>query len=98
MRSISKIIVKRISDSEFSYARQDTLVESLHVLDTRETLPILDALEMLSRSSSNSVSLSRDRPFCYFYARKNGDDFDITLRMEDREIDFKIPKRDILTV
>jgi len=98
MQSISKVTIKKDAISEVSFARRDTLAESLQTLDVKEGLPIVDALKMLSRSDVDSVSMSRDKPFCYFYARKSGDDFDIILRKEDHEIDFKIPMKELLSV
>jgi hypothetical protein len=68
------------------------------MLDSKEGLPILDALRMLKGARIDSVSMSRDKPFCYFYARKNGNMFDVTIRHKDQEIDFKILMNTIFAI
>jgi hypothetical protein len=91
MHHLSKIKIRNKNKSIINFAKKETLVESLYTLRSKDGLPVLEVLKILHSSKADSVSLSMDHPFHYFYARKNGDYFAIILQKEDKEIEFNIP-------
>ncbi len=91
MQRLSKIKIKIKGEDEVNFALEDDLMESLCTLRSKEELPVLEVLKILRASKTDSISLSKDRPFHFLYVRKNRNCFDITLRESEKEVEFKMP-------
>jgi hypothetical protein len=88
---VSKVKITNNDHDELNYILDKNLLESLYTLRSKENLPILEGLKLLQDSEVNSISFSRDKPFHFFYARKNKNNFDITIREYNKEVEFQIP-------
>ena len=92
MRKVSKVKVRTNLKKEINYAYDQTLLESLFTIRSTEGLPVIEGLKILQQSKATSISLTLDKPYHFFYARKKGHNFNITLRRKGKEVEFTLPK------
>ena len=89
IRSLAKV---RISQYQIGsqYATEEYVLESLHALKAKYGLPIFQILATLGKST-DSVSLSKDKPYFSFYARKSKDALRIIIRQQGEDIQLQAP-------
>jgi hypothetical protein len=82
-----------IQESERSdeYASPEAAFESLQTISAKYDLPILDVLRIVIKESVDSVSIGKDEPHVYFYARKNRDSISFRISEGNRTIHFELP-------
>lgn len=73
------------------YATPDAALESIQTICARYDLPVLDALRIVSRKSVDTVTLGKDTPYVYFFARKDRDSISFRITEGSRTIRFELP-------
>ncbi len=88
-----KLTKVSIQESEKSdeYATPEAAIESIQAISARYDLPVLDALRIVSKKSVDTVSLGKDTPYVYFFARKNRDSISFRISEGTRTIRFELP-------
>jgi hypothetical protein len=88
-KSLAKVRINQYrTDSQ--YATEEYILESLHALKAKYDLPIFQLLATLGKST-DSVSLSKDKPYFSFYARKSKDVLRIIIRHQGEDIQLQAP-------
>jgi len=52
---------------------------------------IFDVLDILKRKKADCLSITKEKPFHYFYARLSGKTIIISLQTSEKETEFRIP-------
>jgi len=88
-RNLTKVKVSQYrTDSQ--YATEEYVLESLHALKVKYGVPIFQLLSTLGKNM-DSVSLSKDKPYLSFYARKTRDTLRIIIRQQGQDIQLQAP-------
>jgi len=87
---LTKVSIQESEKSE-EYATSEAAIESIQTISAKYELPVLDALRIVSKKSVDTVSLGRDNPYVYFYARKNNDSISFRISEGNRTIRFELP-------
>lgn len=53
--------------------------------------PIFNVLDILKRKKADCLSITKEKPFHYFYARLSGKAIIITLQTSEKETEFRLP-------
>jgi len=88
--AITKIRSRKVNSS-INYARDDDLLEQLQVFERQMGWSIFEVLEMLKKKKADSLSITKEKPFHYFYARLSNKTVIIRLQTSEKETEFKIP-------
>jgi hypothetical protein len=88
--SITKIRSRKV-DSSINYARDEDLLEQLEVFEKQMNWSIFEVLEMLKSQKADSLSITKEKPFHYFYARLSKKMITIRLQTSEKETEFKLP-------
>jgi len=88
-KNLAKVRINQYrTDSQ--YATEEYILESLHALKVKYDLPIFQLLATLGKSA-DSVSLSKDKPYFSFYARKSKDALRIIIRQQGEDVELQAP-------
>jgi hypothetical protein len=88
--SITKIRTSKL-EKDVNYAATDDLIEQLHVFEKQMEWSIFDLLEVLKKRKADSLSIIKEKPFHYFYARLSDKTIIIRVQTTDKETEFRIP-------
>lgn len=88
--SVTKIYSRKIK-KDLNYAITEDLVEQLHVFESQMGWPIFDILDILKHKKADSFSITKEKPFHYFYARLSEKTIIIKLQTSEQETEFRLP-------
>ena len=88
--SITKIEAKRTAKT-FDYATTEELIEQLHFLEKQMGWSIFQILNILKQKKADTFSLTKEKPFYYFYARLSEKNIIIILQTSEQETEFRLP-------
>jgi len=88
--NLSKYSVYKVV-GDTGYASSDALVESLNTLRAASNVPIDRYLRDLLEGKMDSVSFTKDKPYCYFFGRRLDKFLAITIKEAERIVEFTIP-------
>jgi hypothetical protein len=66
-------------------------MKELQVFERQMGWSIFAILDILKQRKADSLSITKEKPFCYFYARLSEKTIIIRLQTSERETEFKIP-------
>ncbi len=87
---LSKVSVRRVT-SETDYADNEDLIESLNTMRAVWNVPIENYIRDLLDRKVDAVSLTKDKPYYYFFARRFEKSLSITIKESEKVVDFSIP-------
>ena len=87
---ISKISI-RSTKEETEYADTGAVTEAILTLSAKHHLPLGKYVQDLLDANVDSISVTKDKPYCYFFARRFDQNISISIKEEDKIIDFSIP-------
>jgi len=90
---LTKVSIQESAKS-LEYSTPDAAIESIQTISTKYGLPILDLLRMIVTRSVDSISLGKDDPYVYVYARKHRDSISFRINEGSRSIRFDLPLED----
>ena len=88
--SVTKIRSQKI-ERNLDYARAEDLIEQLHVFARQIGWEIFDILDVLKEKKADCLSITKEEPFHYFYARLSGKTIIISLQTSEKETEFRLP-------
>ena len=88
--SVTKIRSQKV-ERTFNYAREEDLIEQLRIFERQIGWSIFDILDVLKQRKADSLSITKEEPFHYFYARLSGETITISLQTSEKETEFKLP-------
>ena len=88
--SVKKIYSRKVERS-IDFATADKLVEELDIFEKQVGWSIFEILEILEEKKANSLSITKEKPFHYFYARLSEETIIIRLQTSEKETEFRIP-------
>ncbi len=89
---LSKISIRSVKvDHETEYADSQGLTDSLNTLTARYQISLGKYFRDLINGTIDCVTLTKDKPSFYFYARRYDKNISISLNESDRIIEFSIP-------
>jgi len=88
--SITKVYSRKVK-RELNYAIAEDLVEQLRILERQMGWSIFDVLDILKQGKADSVSITKEKPFHYFYARLGEKAIIIRLQTSEQEVEFRLP-------
>jgi hypothetical protein len=88
--SITKIYSRKV-EKDLDYATTEDLVEELHVFEKRTGWSIFDILNVLKQRKADSLSITKEKPFLYFYARLSEKTIIMRLQTSEQETEFRLP-------
>ena len=91
---LTKLSIRRVTD-ETSYATSDSLMESLNTIKAVWNIPINNYLQDMLEGRLDSISFTKDKPYHYFFGRRFEKTLSITIKDDEKVIDFSIPLYEI---
>jgi hypothetical protein len=88
--SITTIRTSKL-EKDVNYATTDDLIDQLHIFEKQMDWSIFDILNILRTRKADSLSIIKEKPFHYFYARLSGKAIIIRVQTSEKETEFKIP-------
>jgi hypothetical protein len=88
--SITKIRTYK-SEKDVNYATTQDLIEQLHVFEKQMGWSIFEILGILKKRKADSLSIIKEKPFHYFYARLSEKIIIIRVQTSEQETEFRIP-------
>jgi hypothetical protein len=88
--SITEIRTSK-QEKNLNYARTQDLVEQLHIFEKQMDWSIFEILEVLKKRKADCLSIVKEKPFHYFYARLCDKTMVIRLQTSEQETEFRIP-------
>lgn len=88
--SITTIRTSKL-EKNVNYATTDDLLEQLHIFEKQMDWSIFDILNVLKERKADSLSIIKEKPFHYFYARLSDKTIIIRVQTSEKETEFKIP-------
>ena len=89
-KSLGKVQIRQTNE-DTNYATDESVLEFLHTLQARDGLPVFDFLSYLCIGKVNSVSLSKDDPYRYFFARAYRNNISMTMKEESKTVELQLP-------
>ncbi len=89
-RLLSKISIQAVK-KDIEYADSQAINESIAAISAKYRITLLKYLGDLARGEIDSVSVTKDKPYCYFFARRFEDSLSVTVKESDRIIEFSYP-------
>lgn len=87
--SVAKILSRRV-EKDINFATEDDLVEQLRIFEKQMGWSIFDILKILKEKKADSLSVTKEKPFNYFYARLSEKTILIRLQTSEKETEFKL--------
>jgi len=78
-------------ERDLNYATAEDLAEQLRVFERRMGWSIFDIIDVLKQKKADCFSMTKEKPFHYFYARLNEETVLIRLQTSQQEIEFSLP-------
>jgi hypothetical protein len=78
-------------EKNLDYATIEDLIEQLHVFERQMGWSIFDILDILKQKKADSLSITKEKPFHYFYARLSEKTIIIRLQTSEKETEFRLP-------
>lgn len=88
--SITEIRTNK-QDKQVNYATTQDLVEQLHIFEKQMEWSIFEILNVLKTRKADSLSVTKEKPFHYFYARLSKDTIIVRVQTSEQETEFRIP-------
>lgn len=88
--SITKLATRK-TNKTVNYATTEEIIEQLHVFDKQMNWSIFEILEILKKRKADSLSIIKEKPFHYFYARLSKKELILSLQTSEQETEFRIP-------
>jgi len=88
--SVTKLSTKRVNN-KINYAATSDLTEQLRIFEKQMGWSIFDILEILKQRKADSLSITKEKPFHYFYARLSNQDIILMLQTSEQETEFRLP-------
>ena len=88
--SITEIRTHKL-EKDVNYATTHDLVEQLHVFEKQMDWSIFEILDVLKKRKADSLSITKEKPFHYFYARLSEKTIIIRVQTSEQETEFRIP-------
>lgn len=76
---------------DLDYTRTEDLIEQLHIFENQMGWSLFDILEILKQKKADSLSIIKEKPFHYFYARLSEKMILIRVQTSEQETEFKLP-------
>jgi len=92
--SVTKLYSRKVQ-KDFTFALSDDLIEQLHLFEKQMGWKIFDILKILKEKKADSLSITKEKPFNYFYARLSGKTVTIRLESLDKQTEFRIPIKEL---
>jgi len=89
VEQLGKVEIREIN-SQANYATDESILEFLHTVAARDGLPVFDSLSKLSEGIVDSISLAKDHPYKYFFARSAGNNVSIIVKDEQRTVEMQL--------
>jgi hypothetical protein len=89
-RLLSKISIQAVKD-DTEYADSQAINESIAALSAKYRIDLVKYLGDLARGEIDSVSVTKDKPYFYFFARRFEDSLSIAIKESDRIVEFTYP-------
>jgi hypothetical protein len=90
---LSRVSIRE-SNEKTDYASTETLVESLNAFRATSNVPVHRYIRDLLEGKIDSISFTKDKPYCYFFARRFELLLSLTIKENERVIDFSLPLLD----
>jgi len=84
-------VYSRKVNKDFNYATLEDLINELHVFEKQMGWSIFSILNILKQKKADSLSITKEKPFCYFYARRSEKTIIIRLQNSEYETEFRLP-------
>ena len=88
--SVVKIRSRKVEQG-IDFATDGKLIEDLSVFEKQMGWSIFDFLKPLEEKKADSLSITKEKPYHYFYARLSGKTIIMRLRTSDGETEFRLP-------
>ena len=88
-KSLAKVRISQY-EADSQYATKEYILESLHALKAKYGIPIFQLLMTLG-GCADSISLSKDKPYLSFYARKTRNSLCIIIRQQGEDVQLQAP-------
>lgn len=88
--SITKIQTSKMN-RDLNYATVDDLKEQLQIFARHMGWSIFEILDLLKQKKADSLSITKEKPFQYFYARLSDKNIIIRIQNSEDETEFKLP-------
>jgi len=95
LSNFTKIYSRKIK-KEVNYASLKDVLEELQILEKQKGWTIFEALKTLKEGKADSFSFTKDNPYHYFYARITEEVIILKLRTRKKEIEFRIPREQLI--
>jgi hypothetical protein len=93
--SITTIRTSKL-EKDVNYATTGDLLEQLHIFDKQMEWSIFDVLDVLKKRKADSLSIIKEKPFHYFYARLSDKTIIIRVQTSEKETEFRIPLEQLI--
>lgn len=90
LASLTKVY-NRKGDKSIDYAPSENILEELRILEKQKGLLIFDNLKILLKGNADSFSLTKDKPYNYFYARITDENIILKMKTRENDTEFRIP-------
>ena len=88
--SISKICSRKVN-RDINYTTEADLVDQLRLYEKQMGWEIFQALKTLILKRADCLSITKEKPFSYFYARLSEDKILVRIQTSSEETEFKLP-------
>lgn len=88
--SVSKVYSRKVQKG-ISFATSDGLIEELNIFQKQIGWSIFEILKVLEEKKADSLSITKEKPFHYFYARLSGKTILVRLQTSEKETEFRLP-------
>jgi hypothetical protein len=88
--SISKILSRRVNKN-VDYATDADLIEQLRLFEKQMGWNIFQALKTLTLKKADCLSITKEKPFNYFYARLSDNTILVRIQTANEETEFRLP-------
>jgi len=95
--SITKLHSRRVT-RELDYATTEHLIEELSIFQRQMEWSIQDMFTTLIHKKADTFSITKEKPFSHLYARMKKDEVLIRLQTSEKEIEFRIPVKQLLEI
>ena len=92
--AVTKINSRKV-ERNVGFATTDELVEQLQIFEKQMGWPIFEILKVLKERKADSLSITKEKPFHYFYARLSEKTIIIRLQTSEMETEFRLPIEEI---
>lgn len=88
--SITKIYSRKVERTT-NFTTLENLIEELNVFEKQMGWSLHEILEILEEKKADSISITKEKPFHYFYARLSENTIIIRLQTSEEENEFRLP-------